>query len=75
MSAVVITAARRVRHAARDWPWHAALLASVTAWLVHALLDDFERFWPTSIAFWLIVGLILWRPLAGRTADQRLNSQ
>ncbi len=75
MSALVIAAVRRVRRAASDWPWHAALLASLTAWLVHALLDDFERFWPTSVAFWLVVGLILCHPLAGRTADQRLNSQ
>jgi len=38
--------------------WRAALLASLIAWLTHALLDDFERFWPASIAFWLMVGLI-----------------
>ena len=42
-----------------DWPWRAALLASLCAWLVHAVLDDFERFWPTSVAFWLIAGLSL----------------
>jgi O-antigen ligase len=42
-----------------DWPWRAALLASMSAWLTHALLDDFERFWPTSVAFWLIAGLSL----------------
>jgi O-antigen ligase len=41
------------------WPWRAALLASLSAWLLHAVLDDFERFWPASVAFWLIVGLSL----------------
>jgi O-antigen ligase len=51
-----------------DWPWRAALLASLTAWLVHAVLDDFERFWPTSIAFWLIVGLIACRPQSATVA-------
>jgi hypothetical protein len=50
-----------------DWPWRAAVLASFSAWLVHALLDDFERFWPASVAFWLIVGLI--------QSAQRLKSQ
>jgi O-antigen ligase len=50
-----------------DWPWRAAVLASLSAWLVHALLDDFERFWPASVAFWLIVGLI--------QSAQRLKSQ
>jgi putative inorganic carbon (HCO3(-)) transporter len=42
-----------------DWPWRAALLASLCAWLAHALLDDFERFWPASVAFWLLAGLNL----------------
>jgi O-antigen ligase len=42
-----------------DWPWRAALLACLSAWLIHAVLDDFERFWPASVAFWLIVGLSL----------------
>jgi O-antigen ligase len=42
-----------------EWPWRAALLASLSAWLLHAVLDDFERFWPASVAFWLIVGLSL----------------
>jgi O-antigen ligase len=73
--AVTLAAARGVRGAVSDWPWRAALLASLTAWLVHAVLDDFEHFWPTNVAFWLIVGLIACRPLAFRQADQRLNSQ
>ncbi|HEY2594685.1 MAG TPA: O-antigen ligase family protein [Chloroflexota bacterium] len=72
---LVLTAAKGVRHARSEWPWHAALLASLTAWLVHAVLDDFDRFWPTSVAFWLIVGLILCRPLVDRHVDQRLNIQ
>jgi len=62
LAALVRGAASRVRYAAPDWPWRAALLASLTAWLLHALLDDFERFWPTSIAFWLIAGLSLRSP-------------
>jgi O-antigen ligase len=41
------------------WPWRAALLASLSAWLLHAVLDDFERFWPASVVFWLVVGLSL----------------
>jgi hypothetical protein len=52
-----VSGLRQASHA--DWPWRAALLASLCAWLVHAVLDDFERFWPTSVAFWLIVGLCL----------------
>lgn len=47
-----------VARSGHEWPWRAALLASLVAWLTHALLDDFERFWPPSVAFWLIVGLI-----------------
>jgi O-antigen ligase len=50
-----------------DWPWRASMLASLSAWLVHALLDDFERFWPASVAFWLIAGLV--------QNTQRLKSQ
>jgi putative inorganic carbon (hco3(-)) transporter len=46
-----------------DWPWRAAVLASLSAWLLHALLDDFERFWPASVAFWLIAGLALRQPI------------
>ena len=57
------------------WLWRTALLASLTAWLVHAVLDDFERFWPTSIAFWLTVGLIVCRLSARDHSDYRLNSQ
>ncbi len=50
----------------REWLWRAALLASLTAWLVHGLLDDFERFLPTHLAFWLIVGLAV-RGASGST--------
>src|SRR5439155_13971753 len=66
--------ARLVRHASdgvrlattsAEWPWRAALLASLSAWLLHALLDDFERFLPTSVAFLLISGLCLWVCAAG----------
>lgn len=53
----------------QDWPWRAGVLASLTAWLLHATLDDFERFWPTSVAFWLIVGLCLRLPELRRVAD------
>jgi O-antigen ligase len=53
--------------ALEDWPWRAAVLASLCAWLVHAVLDDFERFWPASVAFWLIAGLV--------QSPQRLKSQ
>jgi O-antigen ligase len=42
-----------------DWPWRLALLASLVTWLLHAVLDDFERFWPASVAVWLIAGLSL----------------
>jgi O-antigen ligase len=61
----------QVRHPDADWPWRAALLASLAAWLVHAILDDFERFWPTSVAFWLIVGLTLCLPPSDKH-DRRL---
>ena len=75
VAALTLAAARQLRLAASDWPWRAALLASLTAWLVHAGLDDFERFWPTDVAFWLIVGLVLCRPPTASQLDQRLNSQ
>jgi O-antigen ligase len=42
-----------------EWPWRAALFSSLCAWLLHAGFDDFERFWPSSVAFWLIAGLAL----------------
>jgi O-antigen ligase len=55
-----------------DWPWRAALLASLCAWLAHALLDDFERFWPASVAFWLLAGLNLReRAVKAGTLSQR----
>ncbi len=57
--ALVRVAIDRVRRAGSDWPWRVALLTSLSGWLLHALLDDFERFWPTSVAFWLIAGLSL----------------
>jgi uncharacterized protein YjbJ (UPF0337 family) len=64
----------------RDWPWRVAVLASLSAWLLHAVLDDFERFWPANVAFWLIAGLsfspthgLLSR--AGEKHAQRLKSQ
>jgi O-antigen ligase len=58
---LVGTAVDGVRRCQRsaDWPWRAAILASLSAWLLHALLDDFERFWPASVAFWLLAGLNL----------------
>ena len=59
---VARVALAEVREERGDWPWRAALMASLAAWAVHAVLDDFERFWPTSIAFWLIVGLTVCRP-------------
>jgi hypothetical protein len=49
----------RISQSSAEWPWRAALLASLCAWLLHALLDDFERFWPASVAFWLLAGLNL----------------
>jgi O-antigen ligase len=52
-----------------DWPWRAAMLASLSAWLLHALLDDFERFWPASVVFWLLAGLNLRVP--GRPVTER----
>jgi hypothetical protein len=41
------------------WLLRAALVASLAAWLVHGLLDDFERFWPAHVAFWIVVGLLV----------------
>jgi O-antigen ligase len=59
LAALVLRALHAVRAAGADWPWRAALMASLSAWLIHAALDDFERFWPTSVGFWLIAGLSL----------------
>jgi O-Antigen ligase len=61
LSTLVWQCLRGLARAGPDWPWRAALLASMSAWLTHALLDDFERFWPASVAFWLIAGLSLHR--------------
>jgi O-antigen ligase len=54
------TAASGAR-SADGWPWRLAVLASLSAWLLHAVVDDFERFWATSVAFWLIAGLAVAR--------------
>jgi O-antigen ligase len=77
LAALVLRSVRSLRLASREeWPWRAALLASLSTWLVHAVLDDFERFWPTSIAFWLIAGLSLALSSTRTTSSrQRLNSQ
>ncbi|HEX8966342.1 MAG TPA: O-antigen ligase family protein, partial [Chloroflexota bacterium] len=66
--ALLRLAVERARATRPDWPYRAALLASLSAWLVHALMDDFERFWPASVAFWLLVGLSLGRAGAGAGA-------
>jgi hypothetical protein len=50
-----------------DWLWRAALFASLVGWLVHGLLDDFERFWPAHVAYWLVIGLLV----CGRGRGQR----
>jgi hypothetical protein len=42
-----------------NWLLRAALVASLAAWLVHGVLDDFERFWPAHVAFWIVVGLLV----------------
>jgi O-antigen ligase len=52
-----------------DWLWHAALFASLLSWLLHGLLDDFERFWPAHVAFWIVVGLLV----RGRRLGQRTD--
>ncbi|MBV8719945.1 MAG: O-antigen ligase family protein [Chloroflexi bacterium] len=57
LAALAFHCVRALSRGGPDWPWRAALLAATSAWLMHALLDDFERFWPTSVAFWLIAGL------------------
>jgi O-Antigen ligase len=51
----------------RYWLWRGALLASLAAWLVHGLVDDFERFLPTHLAFWIVAGLAM----RGRVLPQR----
>src|SRR5262249_22613447 len=55
------------------WLWRSALLASLCAWLGHGVLDAFGRFWPTSVAFWLIVGLAIKQPVDA--ADDRNDHQ
>ncbi len=42
--------------------WQLALLAALTAWYVHGMLDSFYEFTPTFVAFWLIAGLALAMP-------------
>lgn len=39
------------------WMWQLALIASLTAWYVHGIVDYFYEFTPTTLAFWLIAGL------------------
>jgi hypothetical protein len=62
--------ARRAASGSADWPWRAAILASSSAWLLHALLDDFERFWPASVGFWLLAGLNLSIPAPPQPASR-----
>lgn len=45
--------------ASADWLWRSALLASLTAWLVHGVLDDFERFLPTHLLYWIVLALLV----------------
>jgi putative inorganic carbon (HCO3(-)) transporter len=70
-ASILRAAVGRLRLPDTDWPLRAAVVASLTIWLIHALLDDFERFWPANVAFWLIVGLSLRLPT--RQPAQRLE--
>ena len=54
------------------WVWRVAVLASLTAWFVHGLLDYFFEFTPTYTAFWMIVGLAL--GLAQLEVNERLDA-
>jgi len=49
------------------WVWQLAVLASLTAWYVHGLVDYFYEFAATSIAFWLLVGLAARRAVLAYT--------
>lgn len=43
--------------------WQVALLAALTAWYIHGLLDSFYEFTPSFVAFWIIAGLALSWPI------------
>ena len=57
--AAVFRSGTRALVGGEDWLLRAALLASLATWLLHGLLDDFERFLPAHLAYWIVVGLLL----------------
>jgi hypothetical protein len=58
-------------HRDSSWIWRVALLASLSAWFVHGLLDYFFEFTPTYVAFWIIAGLTV--GLATLDIDREAN--
>jgi O-antigen ligase len=59
LSSSLIRAAlpRFAENAGHDRLWALAFAAALVAWFAHGLLDDFYRYTPTLVAFWLIAGL------------------
>ena len=49
--------------------WQLALLAALTAWYVHGMLDSFYEFTPSFVAFWIIAGLALSWPIPPISTD------
>ncbi len=75
-AALVAGAYRRLGRGNPDGPaaaygvvWQLSLLAALTAWYVHGMLDSFYEFTPTFVAFWLIAGLALSRPIPPVSTD------
>lgn len=52
-----------------DMTWQLALLAALTAWYVHGMLDSFYEFTPSFVAFWIIAGLALSWPIPPISTD------
>jgi hypothetical protein len=55
------------RSGSSDRLWRLAIVAALTAWFTHGLLDDFFRYTPTLVAFCMIAGLAA-STAAGRTS-------
>ncbi len=53
----------RSAHRWEEWVWRLGLAGALLTWFVHGIFDYFYEFLPTSIPFWIMVGLAVQEPL------------